>query len=277
MGGYKYYFKSDYGENFWTCNDEIDLPTHSVKEFLTQEKQIMKVTDLKENECIHCETEEQANAICKLMHDACLTWNNGDSYLSENNYFVYKSETCYFSTCGQYADLEYAKENNYKIYKAKQFLTQKTKIMSTIVNINPDTSEINITPQEGFEIDVENSDLKNGKVILKEVEKKYPSEFNYSIERHGKTIYAHLSEKYANKISILDTLLCLRDEYNRIDGFTDGFRFGEKNWCISYINNELIIDEWRTNNKLMHFGKEETAERFLKNFKEQLETVKEFL
>ena len=49
--------------------------------------------------------------------------------------------------------------------------------MSTIVNINPDTSEINITPKEGFEIDLENSDLKNGKVVFKEVEKKYLTEF----------------------------------------------------------------------------------------------------
>ena len=39
--------------------------------------------------------------------------------------------------------------------------------MSTVVNINPDTSEINITPKEGFEIDLENSDLKNGKVVFK--------------------------------------------------------------------------------------------------------------
>ena len=31
--------------------------------------------------------------------------------------------------------------------------------MSTVVNINPDTSEINITPKEGYEIDLENSDL----------------------------------------------------------------------------------------------------------------------
>lgn len=42
--------------------------------------------------------------------------------------------------------------------------------MSTVI-INPDTSEINITSKEGFEIDLENSDLKNGKVLLKEVEK----------------------------------------------------------------------------------------------------------
>ena len=41
----------------------------------------MKVTDLKENECIHCETEEQAIAICRLMHNANLMWYDVDSYL----------------------------------------------------------------------------------------------------------------------------------------------------------------------------------------------------
>ena len=115
----------------------------------------MKVTDLKENECIHCETEEQANAICKLMHEAGLKWRFGNSYL-ENTYYYeeYKSETCYFPADRQYADLDYAKEENYTIYKAEQFLTQNTKTMSTVVNINPDTSEINITPKEGYEIDL---------------------------------------------------------------------------------------------------------------------------
>jgi hypothetical protein len=33
-----------------------------------------KVTDLGEEECIHCKTEEEAKAICKLMHDAGLKW-----------------------------------------------------------------------------------------------------------------------------------------------------------------------------------------------------------
>ena len=87
----------------------------------------MKVTDLKENECIHCETEEQAIAICKLMHDAGLTWYYGDSYLSENLYDIYKSETCYYPADGQYTGLDYAKEEKDKIYKAEQFLNQKKK------------------------------------------------------------------------------------------------------------------------------------------------------
>ena len=145
--------------------------------------------------------------------------------------------------------------------------------MSTVVNINPYTSEINITPKEGFEIDIENSDLKNGKVILKKVKEKYPSEF-----KDLGTNTFKLSTKYGHILSILNTLLHFRDEYNRIDGFNEGFRFGvNNNWCITNINNTLYVDNWGINNKIMHFGKEETAELFLKNFKEQLEQVKEFL
>ena len=148
--------------------------------------------------------------------------------------------------------------------------------MSTVVNINPDTSEINITPKEGFEIDLENSDLKNGKVVFKEVEKKYPNKF--VIPKIINVEEVILSEIYARKLDILDILLCLRDEYNRIDGFTEGFRFGvNNNWCISNNNNTLDFNDWSSNNKIMHFGKKETAKLFLKNFEEQLEQVKEFL
>ena len=144
--------------------------------------------------------------------------------------------------------------------------------MSTVVNINPDTSEINITPKEGFEIDVKNSDLKNGKVLLKEVEKKYPSEF-----KDLGTNTFKLSTKYGHKLSILNTLLHFRDEYNRIDGVDAGFRLGEDNWCIENYDNKLDLDYWGRRNKIMHFGKKETAELFLKNFEKQLEQVKEFL
>lgn len=113
--------------------------------------------------------------------------------------------------------------------------------MSTTVNINSDTSEINITPKENFEINTENSDLKNGKVLLKQVESKYPSNFEYNIKRDGKTVRWSLTEKYSDKLNTLDTLLCLRDEYNRIDGFTEGFRFGEENWCIENFDGKLEL------------------------------------
>ena len=82
--------------------------------------------------------------------------------------------------------------------------------------------------------------------------------------------------KYSNKLQILNILLCLRDEYNRIDGFTEGFRFGvNNNWCISNNNNTLDFNDWSSNNKIMHFGKKETAKLFLINFEKQLEQIKE--
>ena len=232
----------------------------------------MKVTDLKKNECIHCETEEQANAICKLMHEAGLEWKGGQRKKKKNYYGNCKSETCYFPKDGQYDELSYAKAENYKIYKAEQFINQKQEVISTVVNINPDTSEINITPKEGFEIDLENSDLKNGKVVFKEVKEKYPTEF-----KDLGTDTFKLSTKYGHKLSILNTLLHFRDEYNRIDGFEEGFRFGEENWCIINHDNKLVCLELYKQNSLMQFRKEETAELFLNNFEEQLEQIKEFL
>ena len=237
----------------------------------------MKVTDLKENECIHCETEEQAIAICKLMHEAGLTWNSGESYLETKYYYNEgsKSGNCYFPAVGEFSDLTFAKEEKYKIYKAEQFLNQNTEVMSTVVNINPDTSEINITPKEGFEIDLEKSDLKNGKVLLKEVEKKYPDRFIIPKKINIEEVI--LSEIYAHKLDTLDILLCLRDEYNRIDGFTEGFRFVKGMHCIENFNGKLELDLSFYSNKLMFFIKEETAKLFLKNFEEQLEQVKEFL
>ena len=229
----------------------------------------MKVTDLKENECIHCETEEQANDICKLMHEAGLIWNSGYGYLLRYRYY---NNICYYPKKGTHSDLHYANKQNYKIYKAEQFLNQKQEVMSTVVNINPDTSEINIKPKEGFEIDVEKSDLKNGKVVFKEVKEKYPTEF-----KDLGTDTFKLSTKNGHKLSILNTLLHFRDEYNRIDGFEEGFIFNKDNWCISNYCNKLNISCWSLPNGIMHFGKEETAELFLKNFEEQLEQIKEFL
>ena len=195
---------------------------------------------------------------------------NGKSKISGDCKYYFKS------ACGE--NIWAANDKtNLPTHYVKEFLNQKQEIMSTVVNINPDTSEINITPKEGFEIDIENSDLKNGKVLFKEVEKKYPYEFKYNVKRHGLFNRVKLSATYAEKLEILDTLLCLKDEYNRIDGFTEGFRFGKYNWCITNYNNQFYLSKWEYSIKIMHFGKEETGKLFLKNFKEQLETVKEFL
>ena len=149
--------------------------------------------------------------------------------------------------------------------------------MQTKITLSNQSQELNIIPLEGFEIDLENSDLKNGKVLFKEVENKYPNAFFYCEKTHGKLIKTRLSPKYANKLSILDTLLCLRDEYNRIDGFEEGFGSKIDKYCIENFNGKVKLSESYYTIKIMHFGKEETAELFLKNFEKQLEQIKEFL
>ena len=98
------------------------------------------------------------------------------------------------------------------------------------------------------------------------------------IENNCKSIFAYvLSQKYGYKLEILDTLLCLRDEYNNIDGFEEGFRFEEENFCIENFDGKLALNISYYSSKLMHFGKEESAKLFFKNFEKQLEIVKEFL
>ena len=138
-------------------------------------------------------------------------------------------------------------------------------------------NNMKINIPEGFEIDKENSSLETGEIVFKKVKSKYPYNFYYDYKRDGETVDWSLSEKYAEKLNILDTLLCLRDEYNRIDGFEEGFRFDKKNWCIGNYCNSLNISCCFSPNGIMHFGKEETAKLFLKNFEEQLEQIKEFL
>ena len=145
------------------------------------------------------------------------------------------------------------------------------------MKINTETYSIKIEPKEGFEIDKENSSLETGDIVFKKVESKYPSNFEYDIDIYGGLSSSAVSEKYADKLNTLDTLLCLRDEYNRIDGIIEGFILGEKNWFIENFNGKLVLDVSAYSNKIMHFRKEETAKLFLNNFRKQLEQIKEFL
>lgn len=43
IGDCKYYLKLDYGVNIWAGNDRIDLPSHSVKDFIKPENEYPKV------------------------------------------------------------------------------------------------------------------------------------------------------------------------------------------------------------------------------------------
>lgn len=94
----------------------------------------MKVTDLKQNEVIHCSTENEANELCKLMHESGLKWTTNKSYLKHNLWYNYKENTCYDPNLGTFSNLNYFNRKKYKIYPAKDFI-RKLKI-NQILNEN---------------------------------------------------------------------------------------------------------------------------------------------
>lgn len=81
-----------------------------------------KVTDLWPNEVIHCPTEAEAIAICKLMHEAGLR-----THYALTRYNLHKESTCYKPAQGQYCAKERYEERNHTIYPASDFLEEELK------------------------------------------------------------------------------------------------------------------------------------------------------
>ncbi len=70
----------------------------------------------KEILAIHCDTEEKANKLLEAFDKLGKTWCDDTSYLSSNEYYFYKDETCY-SNQGGYAERDFYKKNSFKIYE----------------------------------------------------------------------------------------------------------------------------------------------------------------
>lgn len=142
-----------------------------------------KVTDLTENEVIHCPTEQEYIEICKLMDEAGLKWCTGSAYSKENMWAYYQEKTCYYPKKGQYSDIGYYKEINYTIHQAKDFISNlKTNNMSIKIiidgkelDLNANFKEVKITQEpvimvpDGIEIGQDsegNLGIINGKQVL---------------------------------------------------------------------------------------------------------------
>ena len=102
-----------------------------------------KVTDLKENECIHFETKEQFEKILKLN-----PFNSVPFVFWEDN----KEETVYYpfsyGKTGAYGSLNYAKSENHTIHKASEFLSEYPKEMY-VSNTDPECREKKILLIDG--------------------------------------------------------------------------------------------------------------------------------
>ena len=91
----------------------------------------MKNYKFKENEVIHCETEEQAKAVLKMAHEQGFKWCSGADFLEENNWQDYNSETCYDINLGEYGRKYSYKIQGFEIIKAKDIIMESNNYMKT--------------------------------------------------------------------------------------------------------------------------------------------------
>lgn len=94
----------------------------------------MKITDLTDNDVVHCATEEEAKRVLKLAHDAGYEWGDGNSYLEFTLWNIYKSDSCYRVAMGAYGRLEYYSTLN--IIPSIKIVSDDTKASTTQIGGN---------------------------------------------------------------------------------------------------------------------------------------------
>lgn len=85
----------------------------------------MKITDVKENQVVHCRTEEEAERICKLMHEAGMKWKSGESYINITHYNECQSGIYYNVKNGTYCDEEYFISHRYEIIPSERITSNE--------------------------------------------------------------------------------------------------------------------------------------------------------
>ncbi len=80
------------------------------------------ISQLTDKDCIYCETEEEATAICKLLHKAGKKWSNGESYL-KYNWFREWSIPMYHDMEWNMYNFVYYEDKWYTVHKAKDFIS----------------------------------------------------------------------------------------------------------------------------------------------------------
>ena len=157
------------------------------------------------------------------------------------------------------------------------------------------TKEIKIECPEGWEIDIEKSDLSQSKIVYKEIEKKsqlpkkweelnvisgwYASTASMINRSQGTSTFLENknifpTRELAEASLALAQLLQLRDKYN--DGWVGDWKVGnsQRKYSIYYINNEITLDYGYNSNRILCFKSEELRDKFLFNFSNLIEIAK---
>ena len=152
---------------------------------------------------------------------------------------------------------------------------------------------IKITPEEGWEIDVENSTL--GDIAFKKIEKGLPKTWeeleivsgyyinsdstlesclNGKVIKYNRNIFA--TKEQANASIALAQLSQLIQVYN--DGWVADYTNNETNkYQIIFESNKIVVQHIHGIHNFLTFKTKEIAREFLKNFRVLIETAKPLL
>ena len=87
----------------------------------------MKITELKENQVVHCKTHEEAERVLELAHEAGMKWRAGNSYIEDDNWGRYQEETCYKFTSGSFGRIPFFKSEGYEIIPSEKITDMENK------------------------------------------------------------------------------------------------------------------------------------------------------
>ena len=73
------------------------------------------------NVCMHCATEDEANAFLAFLDSIGRTWCSGENYLENTRFASYGADTCYFFTDGTYDSIQYAEDSGCTILECSDF------------------------------------------------------------------------------------------------------------------------------------------------------------
>lgn len=127
---------------------------------------------------------------------------------------------------------------------------------------------INIQITEGYEIDQEQSNLSQGKIVFREVKKTLPK--RYSDLKSSETI---IPNEIREAQLAMEMLFQLREVYR--DGWKPNWEDENKEkYVIEFVSGKIADNYYYVTSQFLSFQTPEIRDKFLKNFRDLIETAK---
>ena len=142
--------------------------------------------------------------------------------------------------------------------------------------------------------DENGNEILTSKIILEKKKNKYPKSYKECCKILGiegsRLIFnskdiTEYEENLVCKIGKLEHIIVCRDAYWKVAGEEMGlgkpwkpdWNDGEWKWCMSYSGNYIEFDQYKSKHHTLAFPTAEMRDAFYENFKEEIESCKEFL